>query len=86
MTSLLTLLYLSCVSSSNMLSMLLLLVGTYVMAGLWLISNHLTYIGLLYILVYVGAIVVLIIFVVQLTNTSLVTNYSISPTSTVLTR
>ena len=39
-------------------------------------SHGALYSGLLYILVYVGAIVVLIIFVVQLTNTSLSQDHS----------
>lgn len=51
--------------------MLLLLVGAYISASIWLIHQGVIYTGLLYILVYVGAIVVLIMFVVQLTNTSL---------------
>lgn len=72
MTSIVILLtYLGCVSSGAMLSMLLLLVGAYISASLWLINQGVIYTGLLYILVYVGAIVVLIMFVVQLTNTSL---------------
>ena len=63
--------YLGCLSSNQMLSMLLLLVASYMGASIWFISNGIIYTGLLYILVYVGAIVVLIMFVVQLTNTSL---------------
>lgn len=72
MTSIILILtYLGCLSSGAMLSMLLLLVGAYISASLWLINQGVIYTGLLYILVYVGAIVVLIMFVVQLTNTSL---------------
>lgn len=72
MTSILiTLSFLGCVSSGAMLSMLILLVAAYVSASIWLISHGVIYTGLLYVLVYVGAIVVLIMFVVQLTNTSL---------------
>lgn len=70
-TTIITLTYLSCLSSGAMLSMLLLLIGAYVTASLWLINQGAIYTGLLYVLVYVGAIVVLIMFVVQLTNTSL---------------
>lgn len=70
----LTVTYVCLVTTRNMLSMLLLLVAAYVLAALWLISHSLLYTGLLYVLVYVGAIVVLIIFVVQLTNTSLTTS------------
>jgi NADH:ubiquinone oxidoreductase subunit 6 (subunit J) len=55
-----------------MLSMLILLVGAYISAAIWLISQGVIYTGLLYVLVYVGAIVVLIMFVVQLTNTNLI--------------
>jgi NADH:ubiquinone oxidoreductase subunit 6 (subunit J) len=73
MTSLaLILTYLGCLSSRAMLSMLILLVGAYISAAIWLILHGVIYTGLLYVLVYVGAIVVLIMFVVQLTNTNLI--------------
>ena len=70
--------YLGCLSSNQMLSMLLLLVLSYLFASIWFISNGVIYTGLLYILVYVGAIVVLIMFVVQLTNTSLTGDNSVN--------
>lgn len=71
----LVLTFLGCLSSGAILSMLLLLVGAYLSASLWLISHGVIYTGLLYVLVYVGAIVVLIMFVVQLTNTNLSGEY-----------
>jgi NADH:ubiquinone oxidoreductase subunit 6 (subunit J) len=73
---LLTFSFLSCVSSGAMLSMLLWLIAAYVLSAIWLITQGAVYSGLLYVLVYVGAIVVLIMFVVQLTNTSLTLNIS----------
>lgn len=85
MTSIALLLtYLGCLSSGAMLSMLLLLVGAYISASLWLINQGVIYTGLLYILVYVGAIVVLIMFVVQLTNTSLTGDSNTISTSLLL--
>lgn len=77
MTSLLLVFsFLSCVSSGAMLIMLLWLIAAYVLSAVWLITQGAVYSGLLYVLVYVGAIVVLIMFVVQLTNTSLTLNIS----------
>lgn len=66
---LLTQAYLSCLATTLLLPRLMLLIGTYLLAAIWMIQNHAIYAGLLYILVYVGAIVVLILFVVQLTST-----------------
>ncbi len=62
--------YLSCLATTMLLPRLMLLVGTYLLAAIWMVQNHAVYAGLLYILVYVGAIVVLILFVVQLTSTA----------------
>jgi NADH:ubiquinone oxidoreductase subunit 6 (subunit J) len=61
--------YVSAVTCTNTLSMLLCLVVSYVAAGIWLIQHSLYYVGLLYILVYVGAIVVLFVYVIQLLDT-----------------
>jgi NADH:ubiquinone oxidoreductase subunit 6 (subunit J) len=46
-----------------------------VLAAILLINYGAVYAGILYVLVYVGAIVVLILFVVQLTDTGLSINY-----------
>lgn len=59
----------ACINSNAILSMLLFLILTYLAAAFWLISQHLIYAGLLYILVYVGAIVVLFVYVIQLVDT-----------------
>jgi NADH:ubiquinone oxidoreductase subunit 6 (subunit J) len=59
----------ACINSHAILSMLLFLILTYLAAAFWLISQHLIYAGLLYVLVYVGAIVVLFVYVIQLVDT-----------------
>jgi len=67
----LALCFVSALSSNVMLSMLLFLVLSYITAALWLIQHKLLYSGIIYVLVYVGAIVVLFIFVIQLTSTTI---------------
>jgi len=59
----------ACINANAILSMLLFLILTYLAAAFWLISQHLIYAGLLYVLVYVGAIVVLFVYVIQLVDT-----------------
>lgn len=67
--SLLIVCYVAALSSRSMLSMLLFLVTCYIGAALFLASYNLIYSALLYVLVYIGAIVVLFIYVIQLVNT-----------------
>lgn len=59
----------ACINGQAILSMLLFLILTYLAAAFWLISQELIYAGLLYVLVYVGAIVVLFVYVIQLVDT-----------------
>lgn len=59
----------ACINAQAILSMLLFLILTYLAAAVWLISQKLIYAGLLYVLVYVGAIVVLFVYVIQLVDT-----------------
>jgi len=59
----------ACINTQAILSMLLFLILTYLAAAIWLISQKLIYAGLLYVLVYVGAIVVLFVYVIQLVDT-----------------
>lgn len=59
----------ACINAQAILSMLLFLILTYLAAAFWLISQKLIYAGLLYVLVYVGAIVVLFVYVIQLVDT-----------------
>lgn len=79
--TLLILCYVAALSSSSILSMLLFLVASYISAALYLASYNLIYSALLYVLVYIGAIVVLFIYVIQLVNTDIgySTHYSSRP-------
>lgn len=69
--TLLILCYVAALSSRSILSMLLFLVASYISAALYLASYNLIYSALLYVLVYIGAIVVLFIYVIQLVNTDI---------------
>lgn len=79
--TLLILCYVAALSSRSILGMLLFLVASYVSAALYLASYNLIYSALLYVLVYIGAIVVLFIYVIQLVNTDIgySTHYSSRP-------
>lgn len=56
------------VSSSNTVYALIYLIGLFITIAGLLISIGITYIGLLYIVVYVGAIAILFLFVVMMIN------------------
>nr|QTK22331.1 NADH dehydrogenase subunit 6 [Pneumocystis sp. 'macacae'] len=56
------------VSSRNPVVSLLYLIGLFVDVAVYLISINLTYLGLAYIIVYVGAIAMLFIFVIMMLN------------------
>lgn len=56
------------VTSKNPVISLLYLIGLFIDMGVYLISIQLTYLGLSYITVYVGAIAVLFIFVIMMLN------------------
>lgn len=79
--SLLILCYVAALSSRSILSMLLFLVASYISAAIYLASYSLIYSALLYVLVYIGAIVVLFIYVIQLVNTDIgyTSHYSSRP-------
>lgn len=68
------------VTSKNPVLSLLYLIGLFIDIGVYLISLQLTYLGLSYITVYVGAIAMLFIFVIMMLNIQVVeskkkTNY-----------
>lgn len=56
------------ITSNNPVISLLYLIGLFIDIGVYLISIQLTYLGLSYITVYVGAIAMLFIFVIMMLN------------------
>nr|YP_010248547.1 NADH dehydrogenase subunit 6 [Pneumocystis oryctolagi]QTK22311.1 NADH dehydrogenase subunit 6 [Pneumocystis oryctolagi] len=56
------------ITSSNPVISLLYLIGLFVDIAIYLMTLHLTYLGLSYITVYVGAIAMLFIFVIMMLN------------------
>lgn len=60
------------VTSKNPVISLLYLIGLFIDMGVYLISIQLTYLGLSYITVYVGAIAMLFIFVIMMLNIKMI--------------
>jgi len=58
--------------SKNMMNILVALAITYVILGILFIFINNTYIGLSYIILYVGSIIVLILFTIMLLNIDLI--------------